>query len=123
MCKYIGIEDLVANALIELIERDDECRFVSFVKMMKYGIRIIKILKEKEIEAVLLVSREYKSEMLYNYSDYFEVTNKGTDDEGIQLKVGKEVKDLREHFRSLLTKDLLDVFTSDESIKELLEAI
>lgn len=43
MCIYIGIEDLVANALIELVEKSEK-REVLFKQLDEYGAQVIKYL-------------------------------------------------------------------------------
>lgn len=47
MCVRIGMEDLAANALIELIRASDNSRFVSYSAMEKYGLEVSRILQEK----------------------------------------------------------------------------
>ena len=37
MCFYIGIEDLAANALIEILTKNSEKRFVSYEELENYG--------------------------------------------------------------------------------------
>ena len=118
MCKFIGIEDLAANALIELIEKHD-CKFVGFNQILRYGTVIIRILREKNLEAVLLVSRDYTTDMMHNYSDFFEVIVDKSGEDGIALKDGKSIDDLRDNFRALLNLDMLRAFTDNTSLKEL----
>ena len=43
MCIYIGIEDLVANALIELVENTEK-REVMFKELDEYGALVVKYL-------------------------------------------------------------------------------
>jgi len=49
MCYFIGIEDLVANALIELVEKTGN-RTVSFSQLNKYGKAVIAKLKKDDLE-------------------------------------------------------------------------
>ena len=54
---YIEIEDLVANALIELVEKRGK-REVLFRELDEYGARVIDVLSsDGETKAVLVVSR------------------------------------------------------------------
>ena len=48
MCIYIGIEDLVANALIELVEKSEK-REVLFKQLDEYGAKVIKYLNDIRI--------------------------------------------------------------------------
>ena len=57
MCIYIGIEDLVANALIELVENSEK-REVMFRELDAYGAMVVKCLNDKQEQAVLLLSKE-----------------------------------------------------------------
>ena len=45
MCFYIGIEDLVANALIEVLKKGDK-RFLTYNEIENYGAEVVRILKE-----------------------------------------------------------------------------
>jgi len=115
MCKYIYIEDLVANALIELIENNN-CRKIEFETLIKYGTVIIKYLRDNSTNAILLVSKDYASAMIKNYSGFFEIINPGLPNACISLKDGIEADDLREYFRSSLSFDVLLAFTSKDAL-------
>ncbi|MCL2566028.1 MAG: hypothetical protein FWE24_09510 [Defluviitaleaceae bacterium] len=118
MCKFIGIEDLVANALIELLEKNN-CRRVSFETLLKYGAVVLNVLRDKGDEAIFLLSKEHTNELIRNYSDYFEIDRSEIDSDAIVLKEGKTVDDLRDRFRAFLTVDRLLAFTDDKSLAEL----
>ena len=45
MCVYIGIEDLAANALIELLEKDNSNTKVSFKALEDYGNAVVNYVK------------------------------------------------------------------------------
>lgn len=34
---HIGIEDLAANAFIELLQKDEKCNFVTYDELERYG--------------------------------------------------------------------------------------
>ncbi len=55
--QIIGIEDLAANALIELLEKSG-CRRVDFETFVKYGNAVTNVLRENGEEATLLFSKE-----------------------------------------------------------------
>ncbi len=123
MSIYIGIEDLAANALIALMEKDEDCRKVSFRKLVDYGMVVVKILKEKKEDAILIMSKDSTNAMILNYSDFFINEKENPDDEFseeyIVLKEGKSVADLRNHFRAFLTLNVALAFVDEESLAQL----
>lgn len=118
MCKYIGVEDLAANALIELLESSN-INTVKFKTLYEYGIEVLKVLKQNGQEAVLLFSRNHTDGMLRNYSDFFEIITTPSGDDCIALRAEKTVTDLRNHFRAFLTLNLLMAFTDKQSLTKL----
>jgi hypothetical protein len=118
MCFYIHIEDLAANALIELLNQDLSKRFVSYMDLEKYGAAVVKILDAQNEKAVLLLSRNSTNVFLHDYSDYFtETTRKGK--LGICLREGKTQKDLIQQFRGYLAVDVLLAFMNHDSVATL----
>lgn len=117
MCIYIGIEDLAANALIELVERSEK-REVLFRELDEYGAEVIKYLNDRQQQAVLVLSKERTNDFLYDYSDYFELFSRGMD-EGIRLKEGIAVSQLWEKFRGYLSVSVMMAFMDNVSIKAL----
>lgn len=118
MYKFIGMEDLVANALIEMIEKNYQRR-VSFEQLGNYGTVIMRWFHHTGEEVVLLVSKYYTNELIRNYSDFFEVFDDSETDSYIELKETKTAEDLRAHFRSYLSVDMLMAFTAEENLREL----
>lgn len=98
MCMYIGIEDLVANAIIELVEKSQRNE-VLFSEINRYGATVVQILSEKDNKAILILSKERTSAFLNDYSDFFELYTNGTE-EGIRLKENISVSQLWEKFKS-----------------------
>lgn len=119
MCVYIGIEDLVANALIELVEKANR-KEVLFKSLDEYGAMVVKCLKNQNEQAVLIISRERTSLFLHDYSDLFELfTAENGIDEGIRLKDGIEVERLWLKFRSYISVDLLLAFMDEQAVSKL----
>lgn len=122
MYTFIGIENVAANALIELLEKRDE-REVSFDKIVKYGMQVARILKERSNEEViLLVSRKYQISMVENYSDFFEADFSHGGHSVFRLKgVNKEetLEALKNHFRWTMSLPVMDAFMSDDALREL----
>ena len=117
MCMYIGIEDLVANAIIELVEKSQRNE-VLFSEINRYGATVVQILSEKDNKAILILSKERTSAFLNDYSDFFELYTNGTE-EGIRLKGNVSVSQLWEKFRGYLSIDVMMAFTDARSIAAL----
>lgn len=117
MCFYIGIEDLAANAMIEVLKKSKR-RFLTYEEIENYGARVLQILNENDEKAVLILSRDCTNEFYRNYSDFFEETeiNKHR---GISLKENKEVEDLIKVFRGYLALDVLLAFVNEKSVEVL----
>ncbi len=122
MLFYIGIEDLAANALIEILKTKEKEQLnqyaVTLAELEKYGAEVVRHLNDKGEKAVLLLSRECTSFMFNQYSDYFEEaeTENGI---AISLRKGKTVPDLIEKFRTYLALDLMLAFMNQEAVRVL----
>ena len=120
MCFYIGIEDLAANALIELLKQKEE-RPISYSALEEYGTRVVQLLSSQGEKAVLILSRAKTDAMFRNYSDFFEETDvEGK--LGIKLKEGKTISDLITEFRGYLPLKLLLAMINSEPLQGLLSA-
>lgn len=117
MCIYIGIEDLVANALIELVERNEKGE-VLFKDLNQYGAVVIKLLNKESEKAVLILSTERTNEFIGDYSEYYEVFH-AEQGEGVRLKENVQIDDLWVRFRSYLSVEVLKAFMNNESVKML----
>lgn len=120
MCYYIGIEDLAANALIEILQTKREQDFEQYTVTLKeleiYGEKIVRYLnEEKKEKALLILSRASTTHMFRNYSDFFEEieTQEGT---AIALQKGKTVNDLKEKFRTYIASDLVKAFMDETTV-------
>lgn len=116
MCFYIGIEDLVANALIFSLEKGKN--FLTYDEIENYGTKVVQILNEKGEKAVLILSRESTNALFRNYSEFFE-ERKIRNTMGIALKEGKQVKDLIIQFRGYLALDVLMALVNEKSVQAL----
>lgn len=114
----IGIEDLAANALIEMMSEDEPKRFVSYEELESYGAEVVNFLNTKGEKAVLILSRESTNAMFRNYSDIFEETV--SDDQlGIQLKTNITIEELITKFRKYLAWDVLLAFENKQTVAKL----
>ena len=124
MCYYIGIEDLAANAMIQILEREpdkyDGCENsleISFKTLEDYGTKVVKVINGKSDEkAILILSRASTEYMFRNYSDYFEEVE---DENAIKLREGKTVEDLKERFRTYRAKDLIKAYMDISAVQVL----
>ena len=115
---YIGIEELAANALIELLRQDSTTRFVRFSTLLDYGVEVVRLLRAEDEKAVLMYSRERNDMLFTDYSCYFE---SAMEDgwAGVRLKDGITIDDLWIHFRTSLTLRLLEAFMNDVAVNVL----
>lgn len=115
---YIEIEDLVANALIELVEKKGK-REVLFSELDEYGARVIDVLNRSgETKAVLVVSRESQMAMLEDYTDMFEPFELNGAP-GIRLRDGIEPIQLWVRFCASLSTKVIIAFQA-ETTKQVL---
>lgn len=122
MCKYIGIECVAANALIELFENQDKSE-VTFEALFKYGMQVVHLLEERTGEEILLLfSQRYQYSMMENYSDYFDFEYSSNGNGIFKLKgddKGKVLVALKERFRWTMSKQFVQAFKDSSSLKEL----
>lgn len=110
MNSCIYMEDLVANALIENIERN-HTRQIKFTELDEYGASLTSWwLQNKHIMITVLISRYYTNELLHSYSDFFEIKTDQDNEIFICLRDNKTVDDLRNTFRTYLSMDMLNSF-------------
>ena len=118
MYRYIGIEDLVASALIEQIRYEATRRRVSLQALANYGTVIVKTLTNSGQNAILLLTRESTYEFVHDYADYFSIVEyEGA--EYIELLDTVTVEDLRRQFRRNLTVDLAKALARTDSLAAL----
>ncbi len=113
---FIGIEDLAANALIEVF--DGGRRFLTYREIEEYGNEVVRILNSNREEAVLILSRNRTSNMYRDYSAFFEETEENGE-RGVHLKEGKNGGDLIDAFRGYLPLSVLLAFVDQRSLRVL----
>lgn len=114
---YIGIEDLVANAMIEMLKRREQ-RLLTYNEIEMYGAKVVQILRENGEKTVLVLSRENTDALFRNYSEFFEESEQNGK-RGIRLKENKKVEDLIQQFRGYLALDVLLAFMNQRSVQVL----
>lgn len=115
---FIGIEDLVANALIELVEQTGN-RTVSFSQLNKYGDAIITKLRASDLDVTLIYTRDETEQFFHDCSDLF-TTNENESDIEITLNDNISTTFLRKKFRINLALHLLSAFVSPEAVKAII---
>ncbi len=115
----IGIADLVTNALIELVDNDENNREVTYKQLNEYGALVIETLNARNEEAVLIISKERTKAFLHDYSDLFEVRTNKDDEKCIALREGKTTDQLKDLFRGYLSLDMLLAFISEHTVQAL----
>lgn len=108
MCKFIGVEILAANALIDILEAG-KGRSVTLDELKNYGIEIVDILEKNFKErAVILYDRDRMINLVIDYGDYFEL-------DGNTLKVKSNVssEQLRDRFRGPLSYEILSAIITN----------
>lgn len=126
MCYYIGIEDLAANAMIEILEKkqkegiiEEKPLKVTLIDLEEYGAEVVRYInKETTEKALLILSRASTIYMFRNYSDFFEEVD---DESAIKLREGKNVDDLKEKFRTYKANDLINAYMAEATVKVLYE--
>ncbi len=117
MCYYIGIEDLAANALIEIVEKTGK-RSVNFSQLSKYGNVILMNLKKNNTDVKLIFNREATNQFFHDCSDIFTI-EESEDDIIISLNDNISTTYLRSRFRINIALQLIKAFVSQEAIKVL----
>lgn len=118
MYRYIGIEDLIASALIELMKHKKSNRKVSLQTLADFGTVIVKNLTNSGQDAILFLTKDSTYEFVHDYSDFFSIEI-CDEMEYIALKECITVEDLRYQFRKNFTVDLAKAILKEESLKAL----
>lgn len=115
MCYFIGIEDLVANALIEIVEKTGK-RSVRFSQLSEYGNVILMNLKKDNTDVKLVFNRDATNQFFHDCSDIFTI-EEVNDDIIISLNDNISTNYLRSQFRINIALQLLKAFVSEEAVK------
>ena len=118
MYRYIGIEDLVASALIELMKQEEPNRKVSLKVLSDYGTVIVRLLMQSGQDAILFLTKESTYDFIHDYAEYFSIKEyDGV--EYIELNEEITIEELRNQFRKNLTVDLAKAINEKESLAAL----
>lgn len=122
MCYYIGLQDLAANALIELMNQNNNLRTVTFKALNSYGVAVVQKLMADGREAILLLSRESTYSLIHECSDLFEVRDIGKPNASIALREEVTKEMLIERFCGAIPLEILRAMSTKESLAALNEA-
>lgn len=122
MCYYVGIENLVVGALVELLQRDAAQCSVSFAAIEKYGNAVVKVLEDRDEEAVLILSRADTRGFIRDCSDIFHIEDPDSPDGRIYLRDGVTARDLARRFAGGMPLAIINALADEESVRELLAA-
>lgn len=117
MSYFIGIEDLAANALIELVEKTGK-RTVLFSQLNSYGNAIMANLKNDNMDVTLIFTKDTTEQFFHDCSDVFSIKEVDNDIE-ITLKDGISTDVLRNRFRVNIAFYLLKAFVSKSALEAL----
>ena len=127
MCFFIGVEDLAANALIELLESGSGRREVSFRELEAYGAAVVKELRESQgQDCFLLLSQFRMRDAVRECSDILEIKGYGTLKARVALRGGyaleEYVQKLSESFCSSICTPVLQAMSVRKPLEQLLRA-
>lgn len=112
---YLFIEDIVANALIELNKLDGS-RTISLASARRYGNELIKKLKEQGYYTKLKANEEFFiTQFEKKYADYFVGYYVG-EEKIYSLNEDKTIEDLIVRFRKPIPEEIVDFFMSVDVI-------
>ena len=117
MCRFIGIENITMNALIEVKERNYH-KEVTFSKLLRYGKKAASIFEaDTGKETALLVSKNYQISMMEKYSDLLDV--EAYEQRGVFcLREEVSVDEIEECFRGTIDRNLMNGLMSGEAVRE-----
>lgn len=116
MCKFIGVEVLAANALIDILELNNGMRSITLEDLNDYGIEVVDFIATNFKErAVVIYDNNRVLNLVIDYSEFFDYDNNV-----LSVKEGVTSDMLRERFRSPLSYEVL--YAIIESTKKIFEA-
>lgn len=122
MCYYIGIESLVVGALVEMLQRDESQRSLSYATIEKYGNAVVKVLEDQNEEAVLVLSRANTRGFIMDCSDIFHVEDPDSPDGRIVLREGVGPRELARRFAGRMPLAIINALADERSVHALLAA-
>ena len=127
MCYYIGVEDLAANALIELLKNGSDRREISFRELEDYGVEVVKELNESQGQDCFLLLSQYRMrDAVRECSDILDIKGFGTPRARVVLlgdcSRDEYIEKLSERFCSSICVPVLQAMSSQRPLEQLLKA-
>lgn len=114
---FISLELLVANALIEVMDRNKDRLEVQFDDIVRYGYKVSDIiLRHTGEEVILLLSEKYQADLEENHNDIFIVKHRCPNCRAFALKEGVDADTLKSIYRWPLSHNILDALTAQETV-------
>ena len=114
----IELEDLVANAIIELNEATG-VNFISMDLVIDYAEAVTKYLLQKKIVPSLLIDCETYEIFRTDCDEYYEMDEIANNETTITLRKEKTTDDLKFVFRSHIRPEVLEAYMSSETLSVL----
>jgi hypothetical protein len=117
-----GMEDLVANAFIGLLEKSKGAeRKIAVRRLAKYKNNVLSALNKGDRTAVIPTSRDYTAKFLYRFGDYFSYEENENADDYICLDKTKTLGDLRRKFSVYISDNTVrDCFSDEKNLEPIL---
>jgi hypothetical protein len=116
-----GMEDLVANAFIGLLENGEGTeRKIPVRKLIEYKSNVLESFSKEKSTAVIPTSRDYTAQFLYRFKDYFSYEENDETGDYICLEKEKTLDDLRCKFGAYIANDGVDCFSDKSNLKPIL---
>lgn len=105
MCRFIGVECLAVNALIELYGAN--IRRISFKELADYGLMVVdQYERVSGQEAVLVFDPDDLQGLVINYSDFFDIEQEGKT-RYLCLKNDSNIHEVKKRFRWTLSYSMV----------------
>lgn len=120
---YLGLEDLVGNAFIEMLKAGIKKElFVTYERLEAFRDVVMRLCHEKaNINLSFTLSRNDTADMLYRYSQFFSEEKHDTQ-LGIALREGIDQNKLIQIFRGYLPWPIIYAFSDKNATSVLIEA-
>lgn len=115
----ICLNDMVANAFIELKKRKLSGNEISLILIERYGEEVAKKLKEEGIKPMFSLSRNSTEHFKTQYQEFFTLKEDDyTKETIVKLNDGIEIDYLIEHFRGYLPLNLLLAYANEDVVQK-----
>lgn len=119
MFLYIEITDVVGNAFVELLSRQEKRRLY-YYELDRYGAKAVEVLnREAGIHAVYVVSQDSQHDICVSYSDLFSEFTDEDGAKGIELIKDISADEIWKRFCAALSIKVMLAFQKREVVAQL----